>query len=244
VNRIFSNGPSKDFVFNPFTNLMHKATRLHVAAPYVTETKDLVEAAKSGTVINLLVGLNGSTSPQVLSLVHGVPNIAVRYLTHRFHAKIYIADSSALLGSSNLTDGGLRSNREATIYLDQPDDLESIEDIRGLFMELWDSANVLTSEILDKFTKKYDQLKHSGPDVDALIEAAVGRVEPANINVSSAKKTPERIFLEGLRRQIEEQYRPSFNEVTKVLEENNFRRPSLRPSGRLMRRTDFSTGCV
>ena len=64
-----------------------------------------------------------------------------------------------------------------------------------------------------------------------VIEAVVGRSEPININVESKKKSPERIFLEGLRRQIEEQYRPAFNEVTKVLEENHFRRSELEDVG-------------
>jgi len=95
MNRIFSNGPSKDFVFNPFTQLMHKATRIYVAAPYVTETKELLSAAIDGTSVALLVGLNAATSPQALSDVYGIPNLAIRYLTHRFHAKIYISDTAA-----------------------------------------------------------------------------------------------------------------------------------------------------
>jgi hypothetical protein len=231
MNRIFSNGPSKDFVFNPFTQLMHKATRIYVAAPYVTETKELLSAAIDGTSVALLVGLNAATSPQALSDVYGIPNLAIRYLTHRFHAKIYISDTAALVGSSNLTDGGLRSNREATIYLDRPDDLDDIEELRLLFHELWDSAQVLTAEKLKRFTEAHQRTRHSGPDADALIEAAVGRAEPLNINVESKKKSPERIFLEGLRREIEEQYRPAFNEVTKVLEENHFRRPELEDVG-------------
>jgi phosphatidylserine/phosphatidylglycerophosphate/cardiolipin synthase-like enzyme len=68
----------------------------------------------------------------------------VRYFTRRFHAKIYVFDEAALVGSSNLTDGGLKADREATMCLDQPDDLDAIEEIRALFVELWESAHVLT----------------------------------------------------------------------------------------------------
>jgi len=212
MKRIFSNGPAKDYVFNPLTRMMHRSTRLCIAAPYVTETGDLLSVSKSGTSVDLLIGLNASTSPEALSLVHGQSNIAIRYLTHRFHAKIYISDSAAMVGSSNLTDGGLRSNREATILLDQPDDLDAIEELRLLFLDLWNSGQVLTDEKLKRFTEAWHQAKRAAPNLDALIENAVGRAEPVNINVASSKKVPERIFLEQLRRQVYEQYRPSFNE--------------------------------
>lgn len=90
MGRVFSNGPSKDFVLNPFSSMMRQSKRLSIAAPYVTTTDAVVEAAKAGKSVNLLVGLNATTSPQALFAVHGIPNLAVRYLTRRFHAKIYI----------------------------------------------------------------------------------------------------------------------------------------------------------
>lgn len=211
--------------------MVHQSTRLWIAAPYVTMTQDLLEAATKGKSVYLLVGLNASTTPEALSAVHGVPNLAIRYFTHRFHAKIYLFDSGALVGSSNLTDGGLRSNREATIRLDEPDDLEAIEELRALFLELWDSARVLTTETLKTFTAAHKRFKPSGPNPDSLIEGAVGKAEPVNINLESKKRTPERIFLERLNREIYEEYRPSFSEVTRLLEENQFRRAELKDVG-------------
>jgi HKD family nuclease len=161
MNSVFSNGPSKDFVVNPFTDLMHKSTQLCIAAPYVTETTALLSAAKSGVSVRLLVGLNASTSPKALSEVFELPNLAIRYLTRRFHAKIYISDTAALVGSSNLTDGGLRSNREATIRLKQPNDFDAIEELRLLFNELWESAQVLTTDKMKRFTQAHNQFKQS-----------------------------------------------------------------------------------
>jgi len=120
MSRVFSNGPSGDFVVNPFGRLAAMASRLYLAAPYFTAADHVREAAKGGKSIQLIVGLNAATSPQALSQVVGIPNLAVRYLTRRFHAKIYIFDDTALVGSSNLTDGGLVSNREAMICLDLP----------------------------------------------------------------------------------------------------------------------------
>jgi phosphatidylserine/phosphatidylglycerophosphate/cardiolipin synthase-like enzyme len=231
MNRLFSNGPLRDFVYNPLARLINAASRLHLAAPYFTRPELIINAARAGKSVQLLIGLNSSTSPDALSAIHGIPNLAVRYLTHRFHAKIYILDDIALLGSSNLTDGGLVSNREAVICLDQPEDAEAVEEARGLFLELWESAQVLTTEKLGAFKQAFASIRRQGPDPDAVIENAVGRAEPININVDSHQKTRERIFLEELRRRVYEQYRPAFDEVARLLEGNGLRRPELESVG-------------
>jgi phosphatidylserine/phosphatidylglycerophosphate/cardiolipin synthase-like enzyme len=189
MNRIFSNGPLKDFVINPFSQLAASSARLYLAAPYFTEADPLRDAARAGKSIQLIVGLNAATSPQALAKIHSVPNLAVRFLTRRFHAKVYIFDDAALVGSSNLTDGGLRANREATIRLNQSEDLNTVEELRALFLELWDSAHVLTTETLETFAKAHAAALQKGPSPDEVIEKAVGRAEPANINVESTKKS-------------------------------------------------------
>jgi hypothetical protein len=207
--------------------MVNKSTRLWIAAPYVTMTQDLLKAATNGKSVYLLVGLNAITTPEALSAVHGVPNCAVRYFTRRFHAKIYLFDVEALVGSSNLTDGGLLSNREATICVDRSDDLD---ELRALFNELWESALVLTTEKLESFTNTFASMRRPTLDPDPWIEGAVGKAEPRNINIESEKKTAESIFLEGLRRQVQE-YRVSFSEVANILEANQLRRTELEDVG-------------
>jgi hypothetical protein len=191
----------------------------------------IVNAARAGKSVQLLIGLNSATSPEAVCATHGIPNLAVRYLTHRFHAKIYVFDDAALLGSSNLTDGGLMSNREAVICLDQREDIEAVEEVRGLFLELWDSAQVLTTEKLNAFKHAYASIRRQGPDPDTIIEQVIGRAQPINIHVESQTKPRERIFLEELRRRVYEQYRPSFDEVTQLLAENSLRRPEFEDIG-------------
>ena len=230
--KIFSNGPAGDFVINPYERLMDEADHICLAAPYYTESKQIVRGAAAGKRFQVLVGLNSATHPQALESICGIANVAVRYLTHRFHAKIFIFDTTAMLGSANLTDGGLVSNREAVICLDQPGDSDAIEEIRALFLELWDSGNVLTDEVLAKFKKAWLESKRQRTDPDSDIENAIGRVQPRNIDVGSRTKSRERIFLQDLRRQVYEQYRPAFSEVTDVLEQYGFRRPELQDAGR------------
>ena len=224
MNRISSNGPRrKDYVINPFTKMIKASTQLWIASPYVTKTQEIVEAAKQGKFVFLLVGLNTTTSPEALAAVHALPNCAVRYFTHKFHAKIYLFDSEALIGSSNLTEAGMQMNREGTICVDRADDLA---ELRSVFADLWDSAQVLTTEKLKLFTAVRKQMPTT-PHVDPRIENALGRAEPQNSNVNSLTKTRQDLFLEQLRREVYEQYRPSFTEVTDLLSSNNFRRKDL-----------------
>ena len=218
-------------MLKPFEKLALGAERLYLAAPYFTKAEPILEAASKGKSVQLLIGLNEATSPQALAKLQDKPGVAVRYLTSRFHAKIFIFDDCALLGSSNLTDGGLISNREAVICLDQPEDADAVEEIRSLFLELWDAGHVLTKEKLDKFTKTHADLRRRRPNAEKEIEDALGKAEPPNVNVASHEKSKERIFLESLRQQVYEQYRPAFNEVTAILEEGGYRREDLADVG-------------
>jgi len=205
---------------------MRTTSRAYLAAPYFTEADDILKAAKAGKPIDLLVGLNSSTSPQALKRVFNVPNIAVRYLTGRFHAKVFIFDDEVLVGSSNLTEGGLFRNREAMVRLNSLTDLERIEDLKALFADLWDSADALSENILDSFRRAVGSLPKMFSE-DEQIEKAIGPVEPRSVSVESLKKTKRRIFEMELRREVNHQYRPAFSEVMQLLEEHGLRRIDL-----------------
>ncbi len=224
---IYSNRSARDLVRNPFDRLTGQSTSLWLAAPYFTGAAALLAAAEAGKPIRLLVGLNAATSPESLARILKHSNANVRYLTYRFHAKIYVFDDGVLLGSSNLTDGGLVSNREATILLDPIEDADRVEAAKALYAELWESGRVLTKEVLDTFRLARAALA-KGPDPDREIEKAIGRVEPANINVASKTTSRERLFVDGLQHLVYEQYRPDFSEVAAVLEEDGLRREDLR----------------
>lgn len=75
MSRIFSNGPNKDYVINPFSHMISDSSRLHLAAPYFTQAEPILEAAKSGKSVQLLIGLNEATSPQALRKIHEVSGL-------------------------------------------------------------------------------------------------------------------------------------------------------------------------
>lgn len=229
MSGIFSNGPQGDYVINPFSRLIQISQRAHLAAPYFTEPDQIIEAAQAGKSVQLIVGLNEATSPSALRRVHGLPGISIRYFTSRFHAKIFVFDAAALIGSANLTDGGLKANREAVVQLDHDENPDDFESVRELFAELWDSGKVLTPETLEQFEKVHQERRRRSPadNAEKEFESAFGQAQPTNIAVISREHSKERVFLETLRREVYEQYRPAFTEVSKILAEQGFRRPEL-----------------
>jgi len=227
MNRLFSNRGVSNYVMNPYQEQINRSSEILIAAPYVTKTDQLVAAAQAGKRISLIAGINECTSPQSLSALIGLPNCAVRYFTTRFHAKIYVFNDAALIGSSNLTDGGLVSNREATLLVE---DSENLDEVRRLFLELWESAQTLTPDKLKAFAKIHvsPAFQDGNP---RYADAVGGKVEPPNIKVDSGRPTAARIFAEQLRRQVYEQYKPGFAEVLETIRQGNYRRTDLEDIG-------------
>src|SRR3954454_20836748 len=96
-----------DFVGSAFDQNGRRARGLMLAAPYFTDSKRILEALRDGRTVRLIVGLNSATSPFELEKLRGQSGLSLRYLTSRFHAKIFVFDDVAMLGSSNLTNGGM-----------------------------------------------------------------------------------------------------------------------------------------
>lgn len=230
MRRVFTNA-YRDFVGSAFDRHLGNARSVLLAAPYFTDSGRILAAVNEGRTVRLIVGLNAATSPFELEKLRDLPGLSVRFLTSRFHAKIFIFDDVAMVGSSNLTDGGMASNREAVVCLDRDEDTDAIEEVKQLFRDLWDSAAVLTDEKLSAFKRAWTMVRRKYGNPDDEIEAAVGKSQPANISVDSRKHSRERIFLEELRRLVYEQYRPAFSEVEGILVANGFRRPELVDAG-------------
>ncbi len=124
MGRVFSNGPSKDFVINPFARLVAEATRVFIAAPYVTRTDDLIQAAR---LPNQWICWHAIRERRYQSRSASLILCSHEYRTIRVAGTASTISRQDLLNRRcgrngwiciNLTDGGLQSNREATILLD------------------------------------------------------------------------------------------------------------------------------
>ena len=225
-SRLYTNS-GKQVVLNPFLALASQASELKLAAPYFCRSADISEKIDEGKRVSLIVGLNPITDPFALRQLLGRPGVAIRYFTHRFHAKIFLFDSKALVGSANLTDAGFMQNREATVLIDEEEDPELIDDLRFFFTDLWASAAVLTPEILEDFRVSRGKALAAQDELERALMQKLPRSEPRSIRVESRVDSPEKLFLQELHRLVHERYGPAFSEIGRILQERGLNRDEL-----------------
>ena len=214
-------------MINPFTALMESASKVCAASAYFSHDEPVCRAAAAGKKVLLLIGLNAASNPEAVRAVHKVPNIHVRYYTERFHAKFYLFDETAMLGSANLTHNGMIANREGVICLGRQADAEAITELKALFAELWEGADVLTDDIVETFAAAHARARAAQAQADSTMREALLKVEPPNIAVESRKRSRTRIFLQGLRREVQEGYGNAFREVRDTMNEHALHRQEL-----------------
>lgn len=215
--KLLSNSDGLTSVRRAFEKLASRSKRLQLAAPYFTYSDILLEALKGGSSLDLLIGLNAATHPDELAAVLAHGRVNVRYYTGRFHAKLYVFDEAALVGSANLTSAGFEGNREVVAWFREPDDEAEVDEARVIFETLWESARTLSSGTLAEFRHAWLAARRSGPDPDKAIAKAVGEHEPPTVSAASQTKKKADIASERLRRQILQEYVPAFREVGAIL---------------------------
>ena len=201
---VYSNRDDSDEVYIPFSQMLRESERAYLAAPYFTLADPLLEAANSGKEIKLLVELNAITSPKELRKLVGVSNIEIKYFIDRFHAKIYVFDNFALLGSANLTSKGLKENREAVIKLCREEDSDATQEIYKLFHELWEAGAEFDEKRLVEFEREHKELsrlREESRKARSKLASVFGPIAPVpippiidGITENELKKACEEVF--------------------------------------------------
>lgn len=182
--------------------------------------------------MSLLVRLCSITKPSMLRLALADPRVTVRYYTDRqFHAKLYIIDDVALVGSANLTEAGLTTNREVSVMLKKGRD-DGFDDLLPMFSTFWSYADTLTSDVCAQYEAAFKVI--GGPQEEANfqkhLEKFVPRVDVPSAKVGSDKVSKERAFIRAYRRKYDEQLIPAFREVEAIFAAFGQRRPEFADS--------------
>lgn len=139
------------------------ANELQAAVAYVTS--DGLDALNSlGVRIGrATVGVaHQITEPDALKqLQSGGAQIRIADVEGEFHPKLYLIryDDSigAVVGSSNLTRGGILSNEEANVLLQGPKHQPPLNEILGYEEDLWLTKSVpLTQEFLESYKRRWE----------------------------------------------------------------------------------------
>lgn len=205
------------------------AKEAFLACPFVSTYQPIELLTQQGCHVNLIVRLCSITPPAVLRQALKDPMVTLRYYTDRaFHAKLYIVDDIALVGSANLTDSGLMSNREVSVVLNQERNA-GFDELPSIFNIFWDHADVFTPELCTKYEEAYKRIGRATEDADfqAHIEKFVPKAIPPSAAVGSDTVSKKRSFLQSLRRKYDEQLGPAFGEVRQAFSEDGKRRPEF-----------------
>jgi HKD family nuclease len=149
------------------------AQRLRIAVAFAKESGLAASPAVEGVVrrggeVRLLAGLDFQlTDLDALTPFEQPPSAARVYLnpdqTGRsvFHPKVYLAESeseaAAIIGSSNLTAGGLQANVEANVLIRGDRDDPTLKLVRGFHDRLWNSG--FSFPVTSRFRERYQELQ-------------------------------------------------------------------------------------
>jgi HKD family nuclease len=128
----------------------------------------LLACSARGAPVQLLAGVDYQlTDLSALTRFERPPSEARIYLHPDssaravFHPKVYLAESShsatAIIGSSNLTAGGLSANIEANILIRDAPDAPIIRAVRAFHSKLWNSG--FAFRLTDRFRQHYERLQ-------------------------------------------------------------------------------------
>lgn len=227
LSELYANTGATGFTINFFMNAGSRPRSGLLAAPFFTTNEPITILTDKGCDVRLIVRFSPITTPEALREALKNPRVTARYFTAaKFHTKLYIIDDIALVGSANLTDSGLKANRELSVLLKQDRD-EAFYALPGLFDELWNDADVLNDEVLREYEKAFKS-KEKPQDDDAFekyIHKFVKPAAPKSIVVGSEKKSKERAFIQGFRRKYDEILVPAHNEILEAAQQHGFGRP-------------------
>lgn len=144
--------------------------------------KDPIAQSDAATIRILLGTAFFQTEPGLLSLLLNLsksqPALEVRLANSQstFHPKVWILEkpgsSICIVGSGNLSKGGLSGNVECSIY---SDNAVAISDLKLWFDYHWKVATKL-SDGLEKYTRKYEELKQQRSILNAKLRQAMAEI--------------------------------------------------------------------
>lgn len=222
----YGNSAASGYTIDYFNLNAPGANQAFLASPFFSTFDPIRILTAQGCRVRLLIRLCSITLPTVLRLAVADPLVTVRYYTDRsFHAKLYIIDDVAMVGSANLTGAGLMTNREVSVVLRKDRD-PAFDALPAMFNLFWDYADVLTGEICDRYEQAFKTIgkPREEEEFQAHLERLVPASTPPSAKVGSEIVSKQRSFLQGLRRKYDEQLIPAFREVASVFEDIGERR--------------------
>lgn len=125
------------------------------------------------------------THPEALSRLKQLSNIELKIaIDSNFHSKGYLFKvgeiNNLIIGSSNLTQAALSSNKEWNLKVSGKSESELISQVRNVFEVEWDSAEIVTNEFIEGYRTIYNSKKERERNIGSFIE--IGKYESIKPN--------------------------------------------------------------
>ncbi len=188
---LYTNSNAKsDFLKSALEKNIKENEDIYIATAFFSNIDFIKKAVDKNCNIKLIVRISLATSMQRLKEILQMNNVNIRFFTsEKFHPKLYIfGNSIAFIGSSNLTQSGLTSNQEINISIESENPI--FDDLKSLFYEYWEQAEVLDNDDIQKFIKieeKYDDIDRNVNNYQSDIKA-IKECEFDNITIIGKKK--------------------------------------------------------
>ncbi|PEF63667.1 hypothetical protein COJ93_11725 [Bacillus anthracis] len=224
MGKVFSNTNTKKDIFGMSMEKYASNSDVCIAVAFFTDDRFIKKLVDKGSRVKLIVRLGFPTSPSSLERVLKFRNVSVRFFTSSsFHSKLYIyGDDIAFVGSSNLTDAGLFSNRELNLSIDSEDSNFGV--LKEIFFEYWDEAEVLTDEKLKKYKFIIGNFEKEHKEIESKVSREIGDIAPPNdIRIHKKKRASAKEYEESLLRRYQI-FLGKFKELQEIYESMGKRR--------------------
>jgi hypothetical protein len=226
---LYGNTSKTGFSIDFFSLAAPGAQSAVLASPFFTLVEPVNLLTERGCTVKLLVRLCSATFPEALKAVHKNPLVSVRYYTDRlFHAKLYVVDDVAMVGSANLTAAGLKLNSEVSVVLHKGRD-PAFEALPSIFARLWEFADVLTDPILSAYETAWKAPGSPADEdgFDKFLSGFIPPVSPPTVIDGTGQQTFERSFLQRFRRKYDEVLIPAHRSLMRIAATSDFGRPEF-----------------
>ncbi len=189
---IITNNVSELSIRDKIQEFLPKSNKVIIAVAFFNDSELIKQILESGSTVTLIVSLRPPTNYYALKDVLHKDNLNTFYLGPEFHSKIYAfidnkkAIISSIVGSSNLTSGGLDNNIETNVILQ---DINSLKQIDKLLQDIQDLSTILQPDTLDAYKERYDRFMKQNPPEKT--PKAATKHKPGKQNFKVSKKSSE-----------------------------------------------------
>lgn len=165
---IITNNISELSIREKIQEFLPKSDKVIIAVAFFSDSELIKQMLEAGKTVTLIVSLRPPTNYYALKDILHKDNLNTLYLGPDFHSKIYafIDDKKviigSIIGSSNLTPGGLDNNIETNVVLQ---DIDSLKQVDQLLKEIQDLSTILQPDKLEDYKERYDDfIKRNPPE--------------------------------------------------------------------------------